>query len=136
LRECRFRRPGAVARGRVRGVRAARAGGGLQSLERSRRARERHGHAGALTVPRPGRLVAIGLAIFLCGLVALFPARVAYRALAPEGVSLAGLSGTLWNGAAAESSLGGVYLSELTWRFRPLALFTGKAGFAVSAMSS
>ncbi len=87
-------------------------------------------------MPRPGRLVAIGLAIFLCGLVALFPARVAYRALAPEGVSLAGLSGTLWNGAAAESSLGGVYLSELTWRFRPLALFTGKAGFAVSAMSS
>lgn len=86
-------------------------------------------------MPRPGRLVAIGLAIFLCGLVVMFPARIAYRALAPEGVRLAGLSGTVWNGAATEGSLGGLYLSELTWRFRPLVLFTGKAGFAVSGVS-
>jgi general secretion pathway protein N len=87
-------------------------------------------------MPRPGRLVAIGLAIFLCGLIVLFPARVAYRALAPDGVRLAGLSGTVWNGAAAESRLGGLYLGDLSWRFRPLALVTGKAGFAVSGVSA
>lgn len=82
---------------------------------------------------RRTRLVATGGAVFLAGLVLLFPARVAYEWFAPETVRLSGISGTVWSGSAAEGTFGGFYAGNLDWRFRPAALFTGKAGYAVSA---
>lgn len=79
------------------------------------------------------RLFAVGAAVFVAGLVLLFPARAAYHWFAPETVRLSGISGTVWSGAAAEGSFGGFYAGNIGWRFRPAALFTGKIGYAVSA---
>lgn len=82
---------------------------------------------------RGTRLAAAGAAIFLAGLVVLFPARVAYQWFAPDAVRLAGISGTVWSGFAAEGTLGDLYAGDLRWRIRPLALITGKLGYAVMA---
>jgi general secretion pathway protein N len=78
-------------------------------------------------------LIAAAVAIFILGVVVLFPARVAYRWFAPDSVQLSGISGTVWNGAAREAVAGDVYLGDLRWRFRPQALITGKAGYAIAA---
>lgn len=82
---------------------------------------------------RRTRLVVIGVAVFAAGLVLMFPARVAYEWFAPETVRLSGISGTVWDGSAAEGTFGGFYAGNPGWRFRPTALFTGKLGYAVSA---
>lgn len=82
---------------------------------------------------RRTRLLAAGAAVFVAGLVLLFPARAAYRWFAPEAVRLSGIAGTVWSGSAAEASFGGFYAGNLGWRFRPAALFTGKIGYAVAA---
>jgi general secretion pathway protein N len=79
------------------------------------------------------RLIAVGVAALVAGLVANFPARVAYHWFAPDELALSGISGSVWNGAAAQGSAGGLFLSELTWRFRALSVFGLKAGYAVSA---
>ena len=73
------------------------------------------------------RLLIIGAIVFGCGLIVGFPARVAYHLFAPESLKLATLSGTLWSGRAAQGQAGNLYLSNIEWSFRPLALFTGKA---------
>lgn len=84
-------------------------------------------------MPRTPALIAVGAAIFAAALVVMFPARVAYHAFAPTAVRLSGISGSVWNGTAAEGRAGELYLSNLTWSFRPLALLSGKAGYAVTA---
>jgi general secretion pathway protein N len=78
-------------------------------------------------------LVKIGLLIGIIGLVALFPARIGYRWLAPPQVALNGISGTVWNGSAQEATADGLYLRNLSWRFRPMDLFTGKIGLALDS---
>ena len=78
------------------------------------------------------RLIAVGVAALVLGLVATFPARIAYQWFAPEELALSGISGSIWNGAATQLSAGGLYLSEPTWRFRPVSLLGLKAGYAVS----
>ncbi len=79
------------------------------------------------------RLLVIGLVTFLIGLVALFPARVAYHWVSPPGVAIAGIEGTVWRGRALEGQVAGLYLRDIGWRMRPLALFTGKLAYAVEA---
>ena len=78
------------------------------------------------------QLLAIGGAVFGIGLIAAFPARVAYHLFAPEMLKLATISGTLWNGRAAQGQAGNLYLSNVQWSFRPLALLTGKAALDTS----
>lgn len=82
---------------------------------------------------RRSALVAVGAAIFLIGLIVLFPARVAYHWFGPATVELSGISGTIWNGRAAEGAVDQLYLANVTWDFAPLTLFTGKAGYAITA---
>ena len=82
------------------------------------------------------RLLLIGGLILVVGLLVLFPARVAYRWIVPANVQLASIEGSLWHGSAAEASIGGVYLRDLQWRFRPTALFTGGIGYAIEARPS
>ena len=84
-------------------------------------------------MPNRSRLVAVGLAAFAIALIVFFPARVAYRWFAPETVAISGISGSVWNGKAREADVGGVYLHELTWSFRPASLLTGKLAYAVAA---
>src|SRR5690606_8925239 len=86
-------------------------------------------------MPRTRSMVAVGAAIFLVGLLASFPARVAYRWCVPGYVLLGGMSGTTWRGTAAEARLDGLYLRDFAWRFRPLALLTARARSSLSARS-
>ena len=80
-----------------------------------------------------GRLIAVGVITLLIGLVTAFPARVAYQWFAPPGISLESISGSVWSGRAAQADIEGVYLRDLSWRIRPIALFTGKLAYAIEA---
>lgn len=79
------------------------------------------------------RLLAAGVAVLVIGLVLGFPARVAYQWFAPSQVSLSGISGSVWNGAAAQGSVAGLFLGNITWSFRPSSLLRLKAGYTVTA---
>lgn len=80
----------------------------------------------------PKRLILAGIATLVIGLISTFPARVAYQWFAPGELKLGGISGSIWRGVAAQGSAGGVYLTNIKWRFRPLGLLTGKLQFATS----
>ena len=79
------------------------------------------------------RLIAVGLITFVAGLILVFPARVAYHWFAPDQVAVGGISGTIWSGSAQNASSGGLYITDIKWRFKPLRLFTGKLMYAVEA---
>lgn len=74
-----------------------------------------------------------GVIVLIVGLITFFPARVAYQWIAPPAMQLSGLHGSVWSGSASEASISGVYVRDLRWRARPLALLTGKMGYAVEA---
>jgi len=84
-----------------------------------------------LTLRARGLLV-VALLTVIIGLLATFPARVAYSWASPPFVQTSGIKGTIWSGTAREFSTNGVYLTDLSWRMRPLQLFTGKAMYEVS----
>lgn len=85
-------------------------------------------------MPSLRTLVLAGVATLVVGLVIAFPARLAYQWIAPPGIALQGVSGTVWRGQAREASAGGLYLTDVRWRFHPLALLTGSIGYTVSAV--
>lgn len=80
------------------------------------------------------RLVVAGVASFLLGLAVSFPARVAWHWIAPPGVALAGIEGSIWRGGATEASVHGLYLRDLRWRWLPSALTGGRMGYALKAV--
>jgi len=80
------------------------------------------------------RLIAAGLVTLVAGLVIFFPARVAYQWFAPPTVVLSGVSGSIWSGKAAQAQASGVYLRELSWRFKPLPIFKGQVAYVVEAI--
>lgn len=84
-------------------------------------------------MPAMRRLVIAFALTLLAGLIVSFPARVAYHWFAPESVALSGISGTLWRGTASQANIGGLYLGELRWRLRPLALLRARASFDIAA---
>ena len=69
----------------------------------------------------------------MAGLVLTFPARIAYQWASPPDLALSGLHGTVWSGKADAAMAKGVYLEDLSWRIKPLKLFTGKAMYHVAA---
>lgn len=77
-------------------------------------------------------LMVVAILTIIIGLLATFPARVAYSWASPPFVKMSGIQGTIWNGSARQFSTFGVYLTDLTWKMRPLQLFTGKAVYEVS----
>ena len=79
------------------------------------------------------RLILVGIATLLIGLFVSFPARVAYQWFAPEELQLSGIDGSVWHGTATQGSAGGIYIADLSWKFRPLALLTGKLEFVSSS---
>ena len=79
------------------------------------------------------RFIVAGCATLVAGLVFFFPARVAYQWFAPPTVNLAGISGSVWKGEASHAKSGSVYLQDLSWRIKPLSLFTGKPKYRVEA---
>ncbi len=82
---------------------------------------------------RPRGLLVVALLTVIIGLLATFPARIAYSWASPPFVQISGIKGTIWNGSAREFSTFGVYLTDISWTMSPLQLFTGKAVYDVSA---
>jgi hypothetical protein len=79
------------------------------------------------------RLIILGLAIFFAVLLTTFPARVAYNWFAPADLQLAGIAGSVWNGSAAEAKAGGAYVRNVTWKFSPASLLSGRIGFETTS---
>ncbi|MDJ0814094.1 MAG: type II secretion system protein N [Woeseiaceae bacterium] len=79
------------------------------------------------------RLLIVGTVTLLVGVLVMFPARVAYHWASPPGVAIAGIQGTIWNGRALEGEAAGMYLRNIGWRMKPLALFKGQLAFAIEA---
>jgi len=75
----------------------------------------------------------IGLIILIVGLLANFPARVAYQWFAPPGVAMSGIQGSIWQVQVRDGNIGGVYVRNVDLSLRPLALFRGRLGYAVEA---
>ena len=63
-------------------------------------------------------LVAAGLVALLVGAVASFPARVALGWFAPPEIRAWGVSGTIWEGRAADLAVAGQALGTLSWDAR------------------
>lgn len=78
-------------------------------------------------------LVILGAAALLIALLAGFPARLVYGWVSPQGLALEGVSGSVWRGNATAATVGGIYLTDVSWSFRPGALLGGHIGYAVQA---
>lgn len=77
-------------------------------------------------------LLVVATLTLVTGLIVLFPARIAYQWTSPSELKLSGIRGTVWRGSADAGGASGIYLSDITWRFRPLQLLTGKAAYSVT----
>lgn len=83
-------------------------------------------------IQRNRGLFLVAFVTLVVGLIAMFPARVAYRLMSSPLVAMSGIEGTVWNGTASEFSTNGVYLRDLSWKMQPLQMFTGKAQYSLS----
>ncbi len=79
------------------------------------------------------RLLAIGAAVWLVGLLTMLPARVVHHWFSPPELQMSGISGTIWNGRASALQVQGLYLSNVRWSMQPLRLFTGKLAYLIQA---
>ncbi|NIO14089.1 MAG: type II secretion system protein GspN, partial [Xanthomonadales bacterium] len=84
-------------------------------------------------ISSPRGLLIIAALTLVIGLVALFPARIAYQWAATEGVSVSGIQGSVWRGRADALNAGGVYLRDVRWAARPWHLLTGRMLYRVEA---
>ncbi|MGD8424275.1 MAG: type II secretion system protein N, partial [Gammaproteobacteria bacterium] len=82
---------------------------------------------------RTAVLVALGALLLLFFVIALWPARVAVGWLVPGGASLAGVSGTVWDGSAARVRVGIMDVGALKWEARPLSFLTGSPTWRLEA---
>src|SRR5690606_16450186 len=64
---------------------------------------------------------------FLVFALVTLPANVVIPRVQPEGITLAGLDGSVWNGSAQVLQIGGMHAGSVNWRLKPWALFTGRA---------
>lgn len=83
-------------------------------------------------IRRTRGLVLLAVSTLAIALVITFPARVAYHWLSSPLIQMSGIQGTVWNGGARAFSTNGIYLRDLTWRMRPLQLFTGKMLYEIN----
>lgn len=77
--------------------------------------------------------ITAGAIVFVVGVIALFPARVAYQWFAPDTVQMSGIGGSAWSGRAAEMSVSGVYIRDVAWRVKPLNALTGSLALDLEA---
>lgn len=84
-------------------------------------------------MPAIRRLLIASAVTLVAGLIITFPARVAYHWFAPPGIAMSGIAGSVWRGTASQANAAGLYLGELRWRLRPLALLRGRASFDIEA---
>lgn len=82
---------------------------------------------------RPAALIALGALLCLVFMVMLWPARVAVAWLVPDGASLAGVTGTVWQGAAARVRVGIMDVGSMRWDARPLSFLFGRPTWELEA---
>jgi len=72
--------------------------------------------------------VLLGVVLYLLFMLVLFPARLALGlAPLPAGVSVEGVSGSLWQGEASSVSAQGRQLEQVSWSLSPWSLLLGRA---------
>jgi general secretion pathway protein N len=71
-------------------------------------------------------LAGAGLASFFVFLIVSIPAKVLTDLATPEGVQLAGVSGSAWRGEALSVQVPGFRLGRTSWIVRPAALILGR----------
>jgi len=77
-------------------------------------------------------LVAAGVLAFLLVVIGNIPASLAANWM-PQGVTVASLSGTVWQGEARSVQVAGVEVEKIDWRLHPLALIGGQIAAQVEA---
>jgi hypothetical protein len=81
-----------------------------------------------------GRLVwTIAVLVFLWGLIASFPARLAYAWFAPQSIDLTDPQGTVWNGSARQLIIHGTAVADLSWNMAFWPLLTGDIDLLLTA---
>lgn len=81
-------------------------------------------------------LVALGVGAFLLFALVTLPASAVLSFFHPPGVTLSGVSGTIWKGRAQAVRSGNLHLGSVEWNLDVLALFTGKLGADVKVTRS
>jgi general secretion pathway protein N len=77
--------------------------------------------------------LALGVGAYLAFALATFPASTAARWFAPSGVTLSGIQGTVWSGAAGAALVGDLTVSDLRWRVRGWSLLLGRLAGTLEA---
>ncbi|MET0499652.1 MAG: type II secretion system protein N [Steroidobacteraceae bacterium] len=72
-------------------------------------------------------LVALGIVAFALFALATLPARVVVDPLAARGVTVSGVTGTVWKGTAQVVQAGAVNVGAVQWDLHALPLLTGRA---------
>jgi hypothetical protein len=85
---------------------------------------------------KPWLLLALGIGAFLVLALVTLPARAVLSFFHPPGVTLSGVSGTLWKGRAQAVRSGSLHLGSVDWDLDMLSLFTGKLGANVKVTRS
>lgn len=81
----------------------------------------------------------IGVILYCGFMLALFPASVALQlAPLPQGISVSGVSGTIWSGKASLVALQQRQLESVQWQLSPWGLLSGKANidFAIGSRAT
>jgi general secretion pathway protein N len=73
-------------------------------------------------------LVALGIGAFLLLALVTLPARVVLSYFHPPGVTLTGVSGSIWSGRAQAVRSGAMHIGSVEWKLALVPLFTGKLG--------
>lgn len=81
-------------------------------------------------------LVALGIGAFLLLALVTLPASVVLSFVHPPGVTLSGVSGTLWKGRAQAVRTGALHVGSVEWSLNVLRLFTGSVGADVKVTRS
>lgn len=81
-------------------------------------------------------LVALGIGAFLLLALVTLPAGVVLSFVHPPGVTLSGVSGTLWKGRAQAVRSGALHVGSVEWNLDILRLFTGRVGADIKVTRS
>jgi general secretion pathway protein N len=85
---------------------------------------------------KPWLLVALGIGAFLLLALVTMPASVVLSLVHPPGVTLSGVSGTLWQGRAQAVRTGALHIGSVEWNLDILRLFTGRVGADIKVTRS
>jgi hypothetical protein len=75
----------------------------------------------------------VAVAVFVVGLVANFPARLAFSWFAPANVELVQPQGSVWSGDARQLILNGTGIDAVSWRTAFWPLFRGRLSLSLAA---